>query len=204
MEEKVHEVRSSFRSIFNIWNFNNLFPGRSVNPKNLGFTLIELLVAIAVMGVLLASAVILIDPQAHLAKSRDARRKSDLKQIQAALELYRADRGFYLPRIAAPYKVDNCGGRFVDNCASPDVVYLQSVPKDPRAIGNGGHYFYCTNTEPDCNAPADGYRIYSCLENINDEDPNKVVPFGVVPPFGVNVGVLGCPAGSFFYYAENP
>ena len=51
-----------------------------------GFTLIELLVVIAIIGIL--SSVVLASLNSAREKSRDARRVSDVKQIQLALELY--------------------------------------------------------------------------------------------------------------------
>jgi prepilin-type N-terminal cleavage/methylation domain-containing protein len=51
-----------------------------------GFTLIELLVVIAIIGIL--SSVVLASLNSARKKSRDARRVSDIKQIQLALELY--------------------------------------------------------------------------------------------------------------------
>ena len=51
-----------------------------------GFTLIELLVVIAIIGIL--SSVVLASLNSARKKGRDARRISDLKQIQLALELY--------------------------------------------------------------------------------------------------------------------
>lgn len=51
-----------------------------------GFTLIELLVVIAIIGVL--ASIVLASLNNARRKSRDARRISDLKQIQLALELY--------------------------------------------------------------------------------------------------------------------
>ncbi|MEK7995391.1 MAG: type II secretion system protein, partial [Planctomycetota bacterium] len=51
-----------------------------------GFTLIELLVVIAIIGML--SSVILASLNTARQKARDARRLSDMKQIQTALELY--------------------------------------------------------------------------------------------------------------------
>ena len=51
-----------------------------------GFTLIELLVVIAIIGML--SSIVLASLNGARAKSRDARRIADMKQIDIALELY--------------------------------------------------------------------------------------------------------------------
>lgn len=51
-----------------------------------GFTLIELLVVIAIIGLL--SSIVLASLNTARAKARDAERKSDMKQISNALELY--------------------------------------------------------------------------------------------------------------------
>ncbi|MFH0856720.1 MAG: prepilin-type N-terminal cleavage/methylation domain-containing protein, partial [bacterium] len=58
-----------------------------------GFTLIELLVVIAIIGLLSTLAVVSLNTAR--AKARDARRISDVKQIQTALELYYNDKGAY-------------------------------------------------------------------------------------------------------------
>lgn len=56
------------------------------NSNKKGFTLIELLVVIAIIGIL--SSVVLASLNSARQKSRDARRISDIKQLQLALELY--------------------------------------------------------------------------------------------------------------------
>lgn len=58
-----------------------------------GFTLIELLVVIAIIGML--SSVVLASLNSARAKARDARRISDMKQVQLALELFYDQVGKY-------------------------------------------------------------------------------------------------------------
>ena len=60
---------------------------------NRGFTLIELLVVIAIIGIL--SSVVLSSLNSARGKARDAKRKSELKQLQTALELYYSDNSAY-------------------------------------------------------------------------------------------------------------
>ncbi len=64
-----------------------------MNTKQKGFTLIELLVVISIIGILSTLAVVSLNDAR--AKARDAKRISDVKQVQTALELFLADRNGY-------------------------------------------------------------------------------------------------------------
>lgn len=86
-----------------------------------GFTLIELLVVIAIIGIL--SSVVLASLNSAREKGRDARRVSDIKQIQLALELYYDSNGSYPSSLAA--------------VASSS--YISTVPTDPS---DQSAYFY--------------------------------------------------------------
>ena len=58
-----------------------------------GFTLIELLVVVAIIGLLSTLSIVALNTAR--AKARDARRVSDIKQIQTALEVYLSENGAY-------------------------------------------------------------------------------------------------------------
>ncbi len=119
----------------------------TTNPEH-GFTLIELLVVIAIISVL--AALLMANFVGVRQRGRDAQRKSDLRQIQAALELYRADNGSYSTTLAT------CGSAFTAN----NVTYMRKLPCDP--LDDTTSYQYNSNGVT--------YTIYACLENENDAD----------------------------------
>ena len=81
-------------------------------------------------------------------KGRDAKRKSDIKEIQNALEQYFSVCGYTYP--------DTGGGFYTDIiCADPSIAIMPQVPTDPRA---GGMY-YCQGT-----CDSSGYTICATLE----------------------------------------
>lgn len=117
-----------------------------------GFTLIELLVVIAIISVL--AGLLVANFVGVRQRGRDAQRKSELRQIQSALELYRSDNGTYpgtLYSTSCP-----ASGPFSYN----SVTYMQKVPCDP--LQDTDYTFSSTGGLT--------YTIYACLENINDSD----------------------------------
>ncbi len=113
-----------------------------------GFTLIELLIVIAIIAILVVLTIWAVT--ANLAKSRDARRKSDLERIKIAFEDYYGDSNEYPPESS----LADCGS----DALKP---YLSSIPCDPRTKRP-----YCYIYDSDNNAQ--NYRILSNLENRND------------------------------------
>ena len=66
--------------------YRNMLMFQAIKNTKKGFTLIELLVVIAIIGIL--SSVVLASLSTARQKSRDAKRISDIGQIQLALELF--------------------------------------------------------------------------------------------------------------------
>lgn len=124
-----------------------------------GFTLIELLVVITVIGILATAG--LASFRSTQAKGRDARRKSDLSNIQKALEMYLNDKDVYPSSNAGKIVIPNIGNlawnakaEFKDDKGT---VYMKQLPNDPSS---GKTYCYLS----------DGtyYKLYADLENVND------------------------------------
>ena len=88
-----------------------------------GFTLIELLVVIAIIGLLSTLAVVALNNARQ--KSRDAKRVSDIKQIQTALELYFNDNNSYPATIST-------------GISGTSQSYMTQVPTNPTPrVDNG-------------------------------------------------------------------
>ena len=90
--------------------------------KQRGFTLIELLVVIAIIGLLSTLAVVALN-NARM-KSRDAKRISDVKQVQTALELYYNDANLYPTALGT-------------SIVSGSVTYMAAVPTNPSPRTDG-------------------------------------------------------------------
>lgn len=146
------------------------------NRSDKGFTLIELLVVIAIIGIL--ASLLVVNFVGIRERSRDAQRKSNLRQIQSALELYRADNGRY-PNAAVSgtnRSVKNCPAAGTTSFGNAEastnpcsIVYMKTVPKDPSTsiTYNGGEYYYEVSGTNNT-----GYELGACIENANDSDPN--------------------------------
>lgn len=96
-----------------------------------GFTLIELLVVIAIIGIL--SSVVLASLNSARVKGRDARRISDVKQVQLALELYYDNHQSY------PVASYSSGNASTSLAVLTTENFISSIPADPT---NSGTYVY--------------------------------------------------------------
>jgi len=147
-----------------------------------GFSLIELLVVISIIGILVATATVSWTNAQQ--KSRDSKRKSDVKAIQQALELYFQDNGTF-PSQDAAGKIQcedpaNPGSDWSIlwgedfSCFNPAITYINPIPMDPRGgTSESGtiinEYYYLPGP-----VLASGnilkYRFLAGLENTNDPD----------------------------------
>lgn len=134
-----------------------------------GFTLIELLVVIAIIGTL--SALLLPNFMSARQKARDSNRKSDIRQIQKALELYKLDQvtpAYPDSTSNALYTVGYCmysgGAGAGATCAAGANIYMSKIPGDPQSQTTPTPYFYSRN------ANLIDYTLCACLENTADPD----------------------------------
>jgi general secretion pathway protein G len=89
-----------------------------------GFTLLELLVVISIIALLIAMGITSFTTVQK--KARDSKRKSDVKEIQQALEQYYSVCGYKYPTPTTTYYTNI-------NCSSPAISIMPTVPFDPRA-----------------------------------------------------------------------
>ena len=97
-----------------------------------GFTLIELLVVIAIIGVLATATITLINPLTQIQRANDAKRKSDLSEIQKGMEGYYQDNGRY-PVSSANYSITLKDGVTVVSWGGSLTPYMSTLPADPTS-----------------------------------------------------------------------
>ena len=101
-----------------------------------GFTLIELLVVIAIIGLLSTLAIVSLN--SARSKARDAKRVSDMRQIQTAMEVYYTDFSSYAV---------SCSG-IVKGCA--DANFTTFVPNLSKITDPSASATACNATNTQC------------------------------------------------------
>ena len=147
--------------------------------SSLGFTLLELLITISVLAIVIAGAVIVLDPISALEKANDARRKSDLSQIQRALEQFYQDHRKY-PSNTSEYKIKDISNPDPDvgiGWGNPWLPYMGTLPKDPN---DSKSYVY---TRSDLNT----YLLYASLDR-GGNDAQACNPDGTACPSAPTTG----------------
>jgi len=143
-----------------------------------GFTLIELLIVVAVIGIL--ASVVLVGLGPVQKQGRDARRISDLRQVQNGLELYYNRNGRY------PAATDWVS--LTTALSGGDNPVVSNVPKDPKA---GQNYYYYTDTN------GTTYCLGAILEDANNTNwPQSVACPGA--SFNCYVGNIPAPSNAIY------
>jgi prepilin-type N-terminal cleavage/methylation domain-containing protein len=142
-----------------------------IRQKKFGFTLIELLVVISIIGIL--ATLLIANIGGVRERARDARRKSDLNQIQKALEMYKNSQK--PPEYSDATTVEGLAADL-----EPD--YMQEVPHDPKCSYNStSGDWECTGDWPDYGYTLDPggsgdnltYKLVVCLENASDQQKDS-------------------------------
>ena len=154
---------------------------KNITKNQKGFTLIELLIVVAIIGIL--ATLLMSNFIGVRQRARDGQRKADISQMQAALEQYRADMGYY------PSTLSSCGGTITNGSG---VVYMQKIPCDPSGAtyyNSGSYYYYGSGST---------YTLTACLENTNDSQGSATAPTGNPSGCTTNSGA------GFYYTVTNP
>jgi prepilin-type N-terminal cleavage/methylation domain-containing protein len=132
------------------------------HSKKSGFTLIEMLVVIAIIAIL--TGIIMTNLVGSRAKSRDAKRASDLSQIALAIEQY-FDRCDVYP---ATLSTSAGGAGICPNDANNSPItlgnFISVIPLDPSGTGSplkSANYGYAVNTTDT------DYVLYTQFESSN-------------------------------------
>jgi len=127
-----------------------------------GFTLVELLVAVGIIGLL--ASISMVSFNGIRGKARDAKRISDIKEVQNALEIYYSSTGYYPSAIATAAAglgtanvamlCDTALGFDTEANCNGKTVYMSRVNENPTP--NGTAYKYtpaaagCDNAATTC------------------------------------------------------
>jgi prepilin-type N-terminal cleavage/methylation domain-containing protein len=121
-----------------------------------GFTLIEILIVVAIIGIL--TGLVTVNLQSARERARDIQRKSDLKNIQNGLEMYKNDQRY--PRYPADADWKDSENGIAD--------YMKGgVPEDPTHKSNPTGWSDYAFTLGATNLQ---YTLVACLENSGDQD----------------------------------
>jgi type II secretion system protein G len=138
---------------------------KPATTKNiLGFTLIELLVVISLIGIL--ATLVMANLNAGRGRSRDAQRKSDMRNIATALRLYYNDRGAF-PTNNTDGEIVACGSytspvacEWGEPWAVGTTTYMPILPDDSL---EDQVYKYEVSSD------RDSFTLEACLENKSDD-----------------------------------
>ena len=147
---------------------------KHIPNKTEGFTLVEVLVVVTIISVLASIAAV--SYSRFIKQSRDTRRKTDVEQIRAAIELYRNFKGAY-PTPGMTFGSSS----ITDVVGGVTSTYLGKVPDDPMPTP---YSYYYTSADP--------YQDYVLCAYIEGGETTSVNP---APSCGVTCNYCMGPYG---------
>ena len=124
-----------------------------IQRKEQGFTIVELLIVIVVIGIL--AGLVITTFTGIQQKARNTERQTDIKAIQALLEAYNAQSGYY-PTLAnmndSAFRSANLKGLDGDALADPKVPGTQALVATPAANAYSYQVFQSDGTTACTNA----------------------------------------------------
>lgn len=157
----------------------------SILYTNSAFTLIEVMVTTAIVLIISGFSFSVITSSQR--SNRDTLRKTDLNNIQSALQQYYTDQSFF-PGLATSglsvgSTLSNCLGN--PNPCTADKSYLNKIPGDPSSSSS----YYYTKLPAGCDNSTVVNRCYNyCLYTILENTPAFSSPSAAcaTPPAGYN------------------
>lgn len=165
------------------------------NSRGFGFTLVEVLIAVGIIGAIVTAFIVILNPSKQIGKANDARRKSDIKTIQSALEQFRADNGAYPKFFVTSSGIYTYGWAKAKSLAfdtnpitlaKPDISYIKEFPLGPNVKSEDPctsstnlsfrYYGYVYGGNENI------YTIFTNLQNEDDPDALAVKPAPVFCP----------------------
>lgn len=150
------------------------------------FTLIELLVVIAIIGLLSTLSIIALN--SARAKARDAKRISDVKQMQVALEMYYNDMANYPETASGGDMIGTGSSTFLRVVPTPPTPYDGAICNSSSTTGYEPASYKYTKTGDPAQGQIPSYAIGFCLGSDVGSGPTKVSGNTILfmTPAGIN------------------
>ena len=149
------------------------------NHQN-GFTLIELLVVIAIIALLAGVVMSFLNPAEYLKQARDARRVSDILNIQTALSTALTGNSIQLTTtqdcttcssVTGTFAVNGTGWiKFIDLGGNGLSGYLPILPRDPVNEGNLNFSYYSDGQAFELNTVLESEKYVEFMANDGGTD----------------------------------
>jgi|GEM_PF-995192 general secretion pathway protein G len=183
----------------------SLFP---FPPRHRGFTLIELLVVVSIIGTLAAAGTV--SYSSVRSTARDAKRLSDVRQLQAAIEIYYENHDAY-PADGRPgplgVHVGEAATATLSDAgfagATTGQIYMIKTPQNALPYGASYVYRSLDADGRDCDSDCQGFQLLFYLEKGAGDfkgGTHAVGPYGITPDpdgyVGQDIVVNQPPTGS--------